>query len=221
MKDKIITFIKNKKELIVFALVIITIFSSVIAIANYALKDNSVTVNTPNDEIEDPIIDEIKDPIIENVSYKVSLPINSDYEIVRTFYDVSYDTDVLVNAFIMTDTTLTESKGVSFRSISNESVEVMNILPGTVIDIIDSDIYGYVVTIEHENGVISRYKSLSSINVIIGDILDENQCIGYTGESLYDIDALCHVHVEVIENSNYIDVTSIIGLSIDEFNNNK
>ncbi|MGM9971831.1 MAG: peptidoglycan DD-metalloendopeptidase family protein [Anaeroplasmataceae bacterium] len=211
MKDKILNFIKDKRELIIFTFIIIAIFGSVIAIASIALKDSKTvpTIVPENPPSEDP-------PEDFPITYKMLCPVEGDYLIVRTFYDMSYDTVVLESAFIETDTTMKESKGVSYSGVNNESLNVVTVLPGKVIDIDETELYGNVVTIEHSDSIISRYRSLSSVSVNIGDELQENEVIGITGESLYDTLAKNHVHVELLSNGNYIDITKTIGKEASE-----
>lgn len=216
MKEKLVDFIKSKKELIVFTSIIIAIFSAVIAISNIALKEeSSIQTITP----QEPTIEE---PIIESpVVYYMSSPVSGDYQIVRNFYDMTYDTEVLKDAFIKTNTTLYESKGVSYSGINNESLDVYTILPGKVINIEETELYGIVVTILHDDGIISRYKSLSSVTVNVNDKLTEKAKIGLTGESLYDKEANNHVHVEVIVNGNYLDLTKLEGIKSSEVSSMK
>lgn len=214
MKNKVKTFLKEKKDIIIFVIILLLVFGSVIAISKVALNKSNKVAPAINPDIPaptEPIPTE--EPVI---SPSFSLPIKGDYVIRRNYYDMSYDTKVLENALIISETSISESKGISYSKEDNSSFDVLSIIDGVVSDIVDSEIYGNVVYITHDDGIISKYMSLSSVSVNIGDSIKTGDKIGISGESLYDIEALNHVHLEIINNGVYIDPTNIFGKTIEE-----
>ena len=210
MKEKIIRFLKEKRDLIIFGAIILAIFGSVIGISSISLKnkDKDIPTNLPEPEDTTEPSTEISPTV---TIYKIECPVIGDYEISRGFFDMSYDTEVLKEAMIISDTSIIESKGVSYKSTNDSNLSVLSVLPGRVIALDETENTGIVVTIEHNDGIISRYKSLSVANVKLNDEVGSNTIIGETGESLFDKEAGNHVHVELINNGNYVDITKVIG----------
>lgn len=56
---------------------------------------------------------------------------------------------------------------------------------------------GYVVEVEHADGLSTVYQSLSEVSVEQGDKVKQNQVIGKSGKNLYSEDSGNHVHFEI------------------------
>ena len=60
------------------------------------------------------------------------------------------------------------------------------------------------IKIEHKNGLISIYQSLSDVYVKKGDPVSRGQLIGKSGTNELDKDLGNHLHFEIIENGNNV-----------------
>lgn len=83
---------------------------------------------------------------------------------------------------------------------------------GTVTLVTKDPLWGICVEIDHGNGIISRYCSLSpSLSVQEGSAVESGQTIGSVGNTA---DAECkqesHLHFEVLKNGVYIDPVSFL-----------
>lgn len=87
---------------------------------------------------------------------------------------------------------------------SDDGGEVDTSAPGTVTFAAKDESCGYVVKIDHQNGVTTVYKNLGKIVVKEGDSVDEGQMIGTVGASAaFESAQKPHLHFEVIEDGGY------------------
>lgn len=218
MKGKIKRFFLEKRELIVFLGVLAVIFTTVITVISIAYKDaNSVSGGIESEATSNPIPSSSKDTESKReLPTTIGLPIVGDYKIVREFFDSSKSSEELVSAIIYTGSYYVESKGISFAREDNSSFEVNVIYPGTVKEINYDEANGYSITIDHNNGLVSIYKSLSSCNVSQNDYVSSSDTIGVSGSRIYDSEAGVHVHVEVKLNNSFLNLKDLIGKEIEE-----
>ncbi len=90
---------------------------------------------------------------------------------------------------------------------AEEGTAVCAIDNGTVSDVTKDALWGICVSIDHGNGVTSRYCGLSpSLSVKNGDIVESGQTIGSVGNTA-DMESkqASHLHFEVQKNDIYVD----------------
>lgn len=216
MNNNFKNFLKEKKDLLIFIGVLVITFISVLGIASLAKKPTeeeaggNIVEKTPPVE-NTPIEPQPKGPMFH-------LPIKDGYVLKREFYYDDAESSDLVNAVMSNGKTYVESNGVSFGKEENSAFDVYNVYPGEVIDVDSSaeSIDGYVITMKHENGLVSVYSSLSSVNVNVGDKITENVKIGVSGTSIKDTKAGICVHLQLIQDDIYIDPITAIGKEISE-----
>ena len=91
--------------------------------------------------------------------------------------------------------------------------DVFAVADGKVQAVANDALWGVTVVIDHNNGYISKYRSLGSdLNVQKDDEIKGGDVIGYVGETA-DIESgiAPHLHIEITHNGKYIDPMSIIG----------
>lgn len=215
-------FLKEKKDLLVFMGVLVLTFIGVIAIANFATKDNADeaggNIGGGNNNPTLPIPTPTPTPEMpKNVVF--SLPITGEYVITREYFD--FDNPETMETAVRTNGSdeLVNSRGISYSKKDNTVFNVFSVYPGTVESVEENEgtLKGMTVTIKHENGVTSVYSSLSSVDVEAGDVVLENQKIGVAGTTILDIPAGIHVHLELIlDEEEYINPSSAIGKQTSE-----
>lgn len=85
--------------------------------------------------------------------------------------------------------------------------DVFSVDTGTVKEVCQDALWGYTITIDHNNGVISRYCGLDgSVEVREGDDVQPGQKIGVIG-NVPDLESALdtHLHLEIQRNGAYID----------------
>lgn len=82
---------------------------------------------------------------------------------------------------------------------SDVGTEVDTAGEGTVIESYEDETYGFVVKVQHADGVVTVYKNLEKTVVEKDDILDKGQMIGTVGnKGAFEIAQKPHLHFEVI-----------------------
>lgn len=137
----------------------------------------------------------VKDTIINKpyVSDKVNITVS--------FYDHSLSRDELINSLVNYNNTYMPSTGIMYQS--EEVFDVVSILDGEVIDIEENDIFSKIVTVKHENNIVSKYSSLSEVVVKKGEHIIKNQVIGRSGKNKI-ISGSNSLFFELIFNGNNI-----------------
>ncbi|MDE7106045.1 MAG: M23 family metallopeptidase [Anaeroplasmataceae bacterium] len=231
MKDKIKRFFIDKKELLVFIAVVVVVFATVITIASLALNDTPVSNDNPvvnPGEDDKPTVNPGNDnkdpndnPVVQQPKVKFAVPVQGECEVVRIFFDLALSDEELEAAIITAGGYFIESKGISYAKSDNSVFDVCSIYDGKVTSVEEDELDGVCVTIEHSNSVVSKYSSLSNVNVKVNDTVKVGQVIGKASTSLADVEAGVHVHLEVTVNNEYVNPTTVFGKELSEVQTGK
>lgn len=93
--------------------------------------------------------------------------------------------------------------GVDFLPGSDANVRVM--ADGTVKSVEQSSLEGWVVTVDHGDGLVSVYKSLGSATVKADDKVNAGDAIGTAGAMITESDIGDHVHLEITKGGKIVD----------------
>lgn len=95
--------------------------------------------------------------------------------------------------------------GVDIKADKGTAVKSMN--KGVVTKVWEDTLWGYSVTIDHGNGIVGHYHSLTSaVAVSEGDEVNSGDVIGYVGESAAVESTLgAHLHFALKQNGEWID----------------
>lgn len=117
-------------------------------------------------------------------------------KIVKDFYDYKAEASSQENSLLYYENTYIQSSGVSYSNGS--TFEVISILDGTVKEIKEDELLGNVITIEHNNGIVSVYQSVSNIVVKAGDKINAGFVIATSSTSNISKDLDNHLYFELI-----------------------
>ncbi|MGN1086339.1 MAG: peptidoglycan DD-metalloendopeptidase family protein, partial [Porcipelethomonas sp.] len=84
---------------------------------------------------------------------------------------------------------------------------------GTVAAVDNDPLWGITVTVDHGNGIITRYSNLNEgVTVQVGQEVGSGEEIGAVGETA-DIETSeeSHLHFEMVKNGSYVNPLEIIG----------
>lgn len=98
--------------------------------------------------------------------------------------------------------------GVDISASENAPVKV--IANGKVSKVEQTTLEGVVVTVTHENGLVSVYKSLASASVKEGDEVSAGAQIGVAGTMLTENSDGVHLHLEMLENGKLVNPLSYL-----------
>jgi len=169
-------------------------------------EDQSVEVNQS--------VENFKMPAIDPDAVKV----------VTNFYDFNASEKEQETALVFHNNTYHPNQGIDIASNDGKAFEVIASLSGTVAKAEKDSLLGYVVEIEHENGVKTIYQSLADTKVQAGDKVKQGEIIGQAGKNQFNKDAGVHVHFEIRKDGkaynplNYMDepLTSLTEKSVEE-----
>jgi murein DD-endopeptidase MepM/ murein hydrolase activator NlpD len=89
--------------------------------------------------------------------------------------------------------------------------EVAAAASGTVVHAGPAGTYGNLVTLRHDNGFETRYAHLSSVDVKVGDLVEEGTELGKVGTTGYSTGP--HLHFEVRHDGKAIDPAPLLPLN--------
>ena len=133
----------------------------------------------------------------EEVIYSHMLMIPVDGEVAQPFSDGE-----LVKS--LTTGTWQTHNGVDILAEQGVSVRAMD--NGTVVEVVNDPLWGICVSVDHENGIVSRYCNLSpNVGVQEGDTVESGQTLGTVGDSA-DIESKMesHLHFEVTKGGTIL-----------------
>lgn len=98
------------------------------------------------------------------------------------------------------------------------SGDVVAIMDGKVTDIEKTTLDGNVITIEHDGGYVSIYKSLAGeVTVSVGDSVKAGDKIGVTSTSMMsELDTGAHLHFELKKDGKYVDPATVLPMNEDK-----
>lgn len=96
--------------------------------------------------------------------------------------------------------------------------DVVAVLDGKVTDVEKTALDGNVVTITHDDGYVSIYKSLGSdISVKVGDSVKAGDKLGTASSSMMsELNTGAHLHFELKKNGKYVDPSTLLPINEDK-----
>ncbi len=170
-------------------------------VSNEILTDNVIPVIGTNDSTKDTIL----------------RPYNEDdITIGKSFYDYQAENSTdQENALIYYENTYIQNTGVDY--VKKDPFKVISILDGKVLSVTEDDIVGKTIKIQHNNGMISVYQSLSNIIVEKDDTVSRGQEIGTSGENSISSDLGNHLHFELYYNNKLVNPEKYLDKRLGEF----
>ena len=156
--------------------------------------------NVEKPEEKPPVIDTDTDEI------KFGLPVENG-TVIR---EAALDTLVYMPSLNMWKS----HNGVDFAAAEN--APVLAVADGKVVSVEETTLEGIVVSIEHKDGIVSVYKSLSSASVKAGDEVTLGSSIGVAGTMLTEASDNVHVHLEMTVNGEIVNPLENIDAEINK-----
>lgn len=169
-----------KKKLVLKPFVIPTLYL-VFAVTVITSLFFSIKLEKSNDNLTyvSKIILDSYIPVI-NTEEKIVKPYTSDKVVIdNNYYDYKGKDEDQTKSIILYENTYIQNTGINYKS--DESFDVVSILPGEVIEVKDKELLGTTVTIKHSNDIISMYQSLSDVKVKVGDKVSASEIIAKSG----------------------------------------
>jgi len=157
------------------------------------------------EEVEEVLeeTDNNQDLPVVSTEVKIARPYNNgNVKILKSYYDYKADETSQEESIIYYGNTYMQNSGVDYGM--GEEFEVVSILDGTVMEVVEDDIMGKTVKIKHSNDLISVYQSMGNIDVKVDDEVTQGMIIGKSGESNVSSDLGNHLHFELYHGGSVV-----------------
>ncbi len=183
-----------------------------IALLGFSVKDLN---KQDTSYVSKGILDyEEKVPVVSD-EVKITRPyIDAEVKISKNFYDYLAESQEQEQSLIYYEGTYMPSSGVSYSK--GDVFDVVAILDGTVKDVKEDTTLGNVITIEHENGIISVYQSVGEIAIKVNETVSKGQVIAKSATSNISTDLGNHLYFELIIDGICVDPENYYDKSINE-----
>ncbi|MDD2504775.1 MAG: M23 family metallopeptidase [Bacilli bacterium] len=152
-------------------------------------------------------------PVISNSNEDIIKPYDSEEVIIaKNFYDKNDDPKIQEQSLMLYEKTYMPNTGTLYSS--KNTFDIINILDGTVEDIVADDILGNIITIKHSNNLTTIYQSLNEVHIVAGDVLKQGDIIGTSGANKIKTDSENMLLFEVIYNGTNINPESFYQMDI-------
>ena len=195
MKSKI-----NVSDGILYFLLGVSIIMLVgsVVMAYKVLKEDEVEVISQTGSVYN-ILNKMTIPVIneqEEVEKRIIRPYtDNNVKVVKNFYDYKDSSENQMNALIYYQDTYMQSNGIAYAS--GDKFNVIAIMDGEVIDVLEDELVGNSITIDHGQ-MKTIYQSLSEIDVKVGDKVTQGAIIGISGTSNINSDLGNHLYFEML-----------------------
>ena len=198
----------------IYLVALLVFGTSMYLIQKVVNTENFETNESEMEYVDKEIVhDNIYIPVVVQNNIFLRPYINGAVTINKSFYNYDKETENQENSIIFYENTYIQNTGVSYTH--TENFDIVSVLDGTVIEIMDNEVLGTTIKIRHENDIISTYQSLSKVNVNIDDFVSRGQTIGVSGTcALFNTKS--NLHFELTYQGKNINPEAYYDKSTDE-----
>ncbi|OES44908.1 M23 family metallopeptidase [Domibacillus iocasae] len=148
---------------------------------------------------------------------KMMMPAVKEAVAKTAFYDEKAELGDQEDALVVFNDTYYESTGVDYVLENGKTFAVSAPLSGTVTDVREDAFLGNYIEIDHGNGAISTFQSITDIQVKKNDTVSQGQKIGKAGRSILNESAGIHVHYEMTKDGELLNPSALYGKAVSEW----
>ncbi|WP_239615815.1 M23 family metallopeptidase [Cohnella mopanensis] len=139
-------------------------------------------------------------------------PVNKieDMDTIVPFYDATASVEEREAATVEYKNTFSPHMATDLARKDAEPFEVLAALSGKVTIASQTPTNGYEVQIEHPDGLVTVYQSLTDVKVQVGDQVEQGDVIASAGQSELEPTEGAHVHFEVRNNGLSVNPNNLI-----------
>lgn len=164
----------------------------------------------------DNVFDEDTTSVVKTETNTIVKPyIAESVKVGRYFYDFESDEKKQENSLILYEDTYMQNNGVDY--VDSKNFDIVAILDGEVISIEDSEVYGKVVTIKHNDNLKSVYSNVDGVLVSIGYKVHQGEIFAMSAKPKLPYDYKSMLHFEVFYKESAIDPENMYTLSVSDF----
>lgn len=164
----------------------------------------------------DNVFDEDTTPVVKTETNIIVKPYISDsVKVGRYFYDFESDEKKQEKSLILYEDTYMQNNGVDY--VDNKNFDIVAILDGEIISIEDSEVYGKVVTIKHNDNLKSVYSNVDGVLVTVGYKIHQGEIFAISAKPKLQSDYESMLHFEVFYKESAIDPENMYTMSVSDF----
>ena len=118
------------------------------------------------------LIDDVK-PVVSEIKTIIRPYADNNVVIAQNFYDYKAEKESQEKSLILYENTYLQNSGVDYSK--TDTFDVISILDGTVINVVEDDILGKIIEIQHTNDLIASYQCLGEIEINKNDNVSQGQ----------------------------------------------
>lgn len=153
-------------------------------------------------------------PVVNTKTTIIRPYTDSDVKIVKNYYNFKGTEDEQKESIIYYEDTYMPSNGISYGK--DEEFDVVAILDGKVTKVSSDDTVGNIITIEHDNGIVSTYESIKDITVKVGDTVKQGDKLATSSTANITSDLKNHLYFELSVKEQIVNPEDYFDKSIDE-----
>ena len=163
--------------------------------------------------IDKPILNDLK-PVIKDTKTITRPFLDENVKIKVNYYDYKSTEDEQKSALIYFENTYLQNSGVVYGM--DNDFDVVSILDGVVTEVKEDKTLNTIVTIKHENNVISVYQGLKDVTVEKDEEISAGTVIGKSSESNMLKNYKSTILFELIVNGTNVNPENYYNKTIDE-----
>lgn len=153
-----------------------------------------------NDFEDVPVVSvDTKDKEKEEIE-KLVKPVGDDVKVEKKFYDTDMSDEELEKALVYFEGVYRPNDGIDYTK-NGEAFNVYAATSGEVIRKENDSLLGWIISIEHESGMITTYQSIDNIKVEKGDKIKQGDVIATSGNNVYQSGLKNHLHFIVSQDN--------------------
>lgn len=145
----------------------------------------------------------------ESMKYPFDEAMLDNVEIVQHYYDMEADETTREKSLLVFNQTYVASTGVSL-SMNSEPFEVVAAMSGKVEAVNLDPFVGDEIVLSHADGKQTKYRSVTDIQVKVGDEVIQGQTLATASENEWNPTAGVHLQFEVLENGVLVNPESLL-----------
>lgn len=201
-KLKKVSLTREVKAAIVVSLLAVFLFGGIMIFANRGNGDQTVVVTPSDDEVVNPDDNTGNEtPVV--VVEKLLKPFSVNAKVERYFFDKDDSTEIQELSLVEYQGKYTPSTSMEY-SYNNTKFDVVAAFSGVVTERKLDPVYGYIVQIKNDNGLVATYGSLSDVKVNVGDNVKQGDVIAKAGTNTIDATLNNHLHFALTKDGKFI-----------------
>ena len=213
-KRKLKPFVVPVVYVLSLAMLITSVFFIERIINNTVFKSEDIedVSNTVDEVVEEDTSSEV--PVVNTDPQIIRPYVNEAVKVVKNYYDYQADSASQEGSILYYGDTYMKNSGVDY-SMDSE-FDVVSILDGTVMEVVDDEVMGKTIKIKHSNDLISVYQSMGSVEFKVNDTVTQGTIIGKSGENNVSKDLGNHLHFELYYQGNVVNPENYYGKLLGE-----